>query len=50
MKIGQENMLMNTEGPDFREYLRELAVEDDDVRQNAYEEARENYDYDDWIQ
>ena len=37
-------------GSDFREYLRELAVEDDDVRQNAYEEARENFDYDDWIQ
>ena len=36
-------------GSDFREYLRELAVEDDDVRQNAYEEASENYDYDDWI-
>ena len=26
-------------GGDFREYLRELAEEDDDVRQAAYEEA-----------
>ena len=34
---------------DFREYLRGIAADDDDVRQAAYEEATENYDYDDWI-
>jgi hypothetical protein len=34
---------------DFRSYLEELAGDDDDVRQAAYEEASENYDYDDWI-
>ena len=36
-------------GADFRDYLRAIAEEDDDVRQAAYEEATENYDYDDWI-
>tara|TARA_A100001015_G_scaffold87516_1_gene97361 strand:+ start:19563 stop:26594 length:7032 start_codon:yes stop_codon:yes gene_type:complete len=36
-------------GQDFRDYLEELAKEDDDVRQAAYEEASESYDYDDWI-
>jgi hypothetical protein len=34
---------------DFRSYLEELAGDDDDVRQSAYEQASENYDYDDWI-
>ena len=32
---------------DFREYLRGIAADDDDIRQAAYEEATENYDYDD---
>lgn len=36
-------------GQDLRDYLRELAEEDDDIKQAAYEEASENYDYDDWI-
>ena len=34
---------------DFRSFLEELAGDDEDVRQAAYEEASENYDYDDWI-
>ena len=34
---------------DFRSFLEEIAGDDDDVRQAAYEEASENYDYDDWI-
>ena len=36
-------------GGDFRDYLRAIAEDDDDVRQAAYDEATENYDYDDWI-
>ena len=36
-------------GGDFRDFLRAIAEDDDDVRHNAYEEATENYDYDDWI-
>ena len=36
-------------GGDFREYLRGIAADDDDIKQAAYEEATENYDYDDWI-
>ena len=36
-------------GGDFRDYLRAIAEEDDDIKQAAYEEATENYDYDDWI-
>ena len=36
-------------GQDLRDYLEELAADDDDVRQAAYDEATENYDYDDWI-
>jgi len=34
---------------DFREFLRGIAADDDDIKQAAYEEATENYDYDDWI-
>lgn len=34
---------------DFRSFLEELAGDDEDVRQAAYEVATENYDYDDWI-
>ena len=34
---------------DLQTYLEEIAADDDDVRQAAYEEASENYDYDDWI-
>jgi len=36
-------------GQDLRDYLEEIARDDDDVRQAAYEEAESNYDYDDWI-
>ena len=36
-------------GSDFRDYLRDIAADDEDIKQAAYEEATENYDYDDWI-
>ena len=36
-------------GGDFRDYLRSIAEDDDDVKEAAYQEASENYDYDDWI-
>ena len=48
MKIGQENMLMNTEAETL-EIIQSPAEEDDYVLQAAYEEATENYEYDDWI-
>ena len=38
MKIGQENMLMNTEAETL-EIILSPAEEDDDIKQAAYEEA-----------
>ena len=38
MKIGQENMLMNTEAETL-EIIQSPAEEDDDIKQAAYEEA-----------
>ena len=34
---------------DFTLWLRDIAADDDDVRQDAYERAEGDYDYDDWI-